>query len=215
MAIPLKKFDATGVLVTDEIVRCDQEESINGDTFFLGFLNFIPNSNLVGAGSTYSVWDAASQTGNQKTVILDGFPGGASVVAVDRQNGVVYSTVADDLYFTYLAHEPIKHNIANVSIAVPWQLVDGESLTLAEKTFPFFVKFAYIMVNIEGGLPSAPATLTITNGTESENFLLDDTLTTELIELSDVMKVTTSETLTISTTDGNGAYGINLDLLDL
>lgn len=215
MTIPLKGFDATGVLVTDELVRCDESVVINGDTFYMGFLNYIPNSNIVGSGSTYAVWTAAGMTGLQRAVLLDGFPGDASSVSIDKQNGIIYSTVVDDFYVTYLAHEPIKHNVANISIAVPWQLTASAALTLAEKTFPFFVKFAYISISNEGGLPTAAATLTISNGTESENFSLSNTLATQLIELADVMKVTTAETLIISTTDGKGAYGINLDLIDL
>ena len=215
MAIPLKEFDATGVLVTDEIVRCDEAKVIDAVTYYLGYLNYVPNSNLVGnTSATYCVYTAAAKAGSRKTVLLDGYPGDTSTVSVDKLKGIVYAKEVDDLYFTYLAHEPVNQG-GGVSIDIPYQLTNAAAITMAELTFPTFRKFAYISVDVTGGVPSANATVTLTNGTESENVTIDDTETSYVLELADLMKVTTAETLTISTADGNDAYGLALHLMDL
>lgn len=215
MTIPLFEFDPDGVDVTDEIVRADESVSINAVTYYKGYLNYIPNSSIYGEDSTntYGVWTAALEGGERHFVLIDGLPADATQVSIDLQNGVLYSTTSQTVYVTYKAHAPIKHNINNVSIDIPEWSGDDTSETIRQLKFPFFAKFAYATVNVYGP-GSASTTFTLSNGTETQD-LVFSTNGVAVTTFTDVLKIVKSETLTLSTTDGNDANGILITLWDL
>lgn len=214
--VALKEFSAEGVAITDELVRCNEAVVVGGVTYYRGYLANTANGNIYGNDSpTYGVWTAAAKGGTRKLVAIAGYPGDAATVAIDLKNGWLYSTQAGTFYVRYLAHEPIKHNISNVSIEVPYLLKATVAKTLAAIKLPYFAKFGFVSVAVSGGAPSADATVTISNGTESATFTLAATQPQAAVELATPFKVNVGETLTVSTADGKGAYGFVIRLMDV
>lgn len=208
-----KEFSAPGVAITDEISRCNEAVTINGTTFYRGYLANTCNQNIYGSDSpSYGVYSAASQGGTRYFVQIAGYPV-SNQVSIDTKNGWVWSTTQATYYATYLAHQPIIHHPNGVSIDIPYVLTAGQSITIARLKFPYFAKFGYADINVEGGLPSSNATITVSNGTESQ--ALTFSTNTNVIEFATPLKITTAETLTVSTTDGKGAYGLTVQLMDV
>ena len=216
MALPLKEFSAAGVAITDEIVRCDEAVTIGGNAYYKGYLAHNCNGNIAGdTSATYGAWTAASKGGTRRTVLIAGYPTGNTQVAVDLKNGWVYTTDSILLYFRYLAHEPIKHQIDPVVIAVNGLLETGVAATLATLQFPNFVKIGYARIHNQGGLPTAAVTITLSNGTETQTVTMSNTDSDTVAEFTTPFKVTTSQTLTVTVTDGKNAYGFTLTLPDV
>ena len=214
--VPIKEFSAAGVAITDEIVRCNESIVIGGVTYYRGYLQATANESIADATqSTYTAYTAASQAGTRQTVILAGYPGAANTIRVDCQRGQVFAFEADDFYFRYLAHDPIKHNTGNQSVYIPYALTASTALTLAVLRWPFPMHIAYVAFGVTGAPPTADATVTLSNGTESANVLIPSAGGAVVRELTTALKVTTAETLTISTTDGKGARGFTIGLLGL
>lgn len=214
--VAIKTFDPIGVQIVDEIVRCNESVTIGTFTGYKGYLNNTCNPNIEGNTSTVNtVYDAVNKTGNRLFALTKGYPADTSTVAIDLKNGWVYSTVSKTVYVSYLAHEPIKHSIAPLKILVPYQLKSGVAKTIIQRKYPYFVKFGYATVDIQGGLPTSNVTLILTNGTESQTITLSSTVGQSVIEFTTPMKLTTAETLTLSTANGYNAFGIALHLLDV
>lgn len=215
MALPLKEYDAVGVAITDEKVFCNEAVVIGGVTYYRGYLNYIPNGNIQGDDSaTYGIWTLAGKGGTRFFVLTSGLPASAAQVAVDLANGWVWSLSAQLTYVRYLAHEPIRHNIAPLEIYAPWLLETGVAATLGATVAPAFMKFCYALVDTSGGLPSAAATLVLSNGGDTLNLSLSNTTATYVIEFSEPFKVLAGQTLSLTTTDGKGAWGVRVTLWD-
>ena len=62
----IKEWSSTGSAVTDEFVRCDESCTVGGETYYRGFLNYIPNDSIEGDdSSSYGIYSAASIGDNQ------------------------------------------------------------------------------------------------------------------------------------------------------
>lgn len=214
--VPIKEFSAAGVAITDEIVRCDEAVTVGAATLYRGYLQATANENIADATqSTYTAYTAASQAGTRQAVILAGYPGAANTLRVDPQRGHVYAFEVDDFYFRYLAHDPIKHNTGNISIFIPYVLTASSSITIARLMWPFPMIISHVSIGILGSNPTADATLTLSNGTESANVTIPASGSAVVRELTTALKVTAAETLTISTTDGKDAHSLNLSIMGL
>jgi len=201
----LLKFDAAGEVITDEIVHIDEEVTIGGSTYYRGNLANTCNANIATSAS-YGINSAAAGAGTDYTILLAGMPSDTSTVAVDLA-GYIYATTAIDVYATYLGHAPAQHS-PTLSVSIPWQLTDGEAITVGTYTFGQCMIFQFARMKV-GNAATAAATLTLSNGSESAALDIDDGLTT----FTSPLKVTTEQTLTISTTDGNDAGDIQLHLM--
>jgi hypothetical protein len=105
-----------------------------------------------------------------------------------------------------VGHRPINRSFA----VLPYLgiLRAGQSVTLSSTTSTaprLFTRAAWTV----GGAPSAAATLTLSNGTDSQALTVsgDGSAT-----FANPLKVTASQTLTLSTTDGKGMYDITVEL---
>lgn len=205
----LTSFNPNGELVTDEVVRCNHS---NGG-YYYGYLNNTANANMYNS-SSLGFFTAVSLGGTQKTVLLAGDPPDNTQVSVDLLSGIVKATESMGLYCSYWAHDPF--NTGDVDISVPFVLTGGNSITIAQFKFPSFRRFYRAIVTIgNNGNPTADATLTLSNGTESESITLDDINTSYIVTFSDILKVTPSETLTLSTSDGKDANDFQITLLSV
>lgn len=214
--VALKELNPVGVTITDEIVRCNESVTINGSTYFKGYLNNVANENIYGSDSlSFGAYSAASKGGTRYFVLIAGYPVNNTQISIDCKNGWVFSKTSSTYYVTYLAHEPVKHNINNILIDVPCVLTAGKSMTIEQVKFPWFSKFGYALVDIQGGNPSVDCNLVLSNGTESVNIPLYASQSTYVVEFASVLKVTSTETLTISTTDGKGCFDLSIYLMDV
>ena len=203
----LTRFDAAGEAITDEIVHIDEAVTIGGTTYYRGNLANLINANIA-TSSSYGINSAAAGAGTDYTILLAGMPTNTSTVAIDL-DGFIYATTAIDVYATYLGHGP-AHHTPTLAVSIPWQLTDGEAITVGEYTFGQCQVFQFARMKV-GNTPTAAATLTLSNGSDSVNLDITDGLTT----FSTPLKVTTEQTLTISTTDGNDAGDIQLHLMGI
>lgn len=217
MGLAIKEFTAAGVGIVDELVRCSEVVTFGGNTYYRGYLAATVNENIYGASSAnYGVWTLANKGGTRQTVQLRGLPASAGAVAIDTRNGYLYATVAGDFYVCYLAHCPIRHNLTSpLAIGIDWVLEAGSAFTIARVKAPVFMKFGYAMIDIEGAFPSAPATLTLSNGTETQALTVSATEAATAIEFDVPFKVHAGEVLTLSTLDGKGAAGLRVWLVDV
>jgi hypothetical protein len=216
--VALKEFSAAGTAITDEKIRCTESVTIGVTTYYRGFLANTCNSNIEGDDSaTYTVYTAVEKGGSRKTVVLDGYPIDNTEVAIHRRDGYVYATEVMTVYVCYLAHEPIAYRGAGaITIAVPWLLTSGAAMTIAQLgPWPWPVKIGFVIVDCEGARPSFDTTITLSNGTETAPATIDADADTYKTELTATLKVLPGETLTISTTDGKGAFGLKIVLLDV
>ena len=203
----LKFFDATGETVTDELVRCDEECTIGGSTYYRGYVNNIINANIKSSAS-YGVFSAVELGGTDYAILLSGMPTDTATVAVDLA-GYVYATTAIDVYLTYLSHGPSCHTDSLV-IHAPYLLTEGSAITLCSIAVGKFMKFNSVIVEVEDE-PDSSAILTISNGTESQTINITDGTQT----FSPMFKVSPEESLIISTTSGHNANEIRLILQDV
>lgn len=215
MAI-LKQLDTVGTLITDEIVRCNESVTINSITYYKGYLNNTCDGNIQGnTSTTYTIYDAAGKTGNRKMALTSGYPSDSTAITIDTKNGYVYSKTNQTVYVTYLAHEPINYHIAPLTIDIPYCLTAGSSITIATINMPYFCKYGFASINVYANTPSQNATIILSNGTETQTLTLTNGTASFDVEFSTFLKVTASEVLTISTTNGYGAYGLSIQLLDI
>jgi hypothetical protein len=218
MALPLREFSAAGVAISNELVRCNEPVTVGATTYYRGILTYTCNGNIYGNDSaSYGVWDGSAKSGNRKLALIAGYPASADEVSIDLWNGYVYSTVEDDFYIYYLAHEPVKHHLGDFSVEIQNVLPAGQAVTICRKRWPWPVKFGFVLIDIEGGFPTAAATLTMSNGTEIQNFTVDAAAggAAQLVELSAAFKVNYGETLTVSTADVKDMVGGRIEFKDL
>lgn len=213
----LKEQNLAGVDVIDEIVRCNEAVVCpDGVTRYRGYLCCTADSNVQGNDSvSYGVWTAAAKGGTRLVVALAGYPADGTQVVIDRWNGWVWATAATTYYVRYLAHAPITHHPNNLDLNVPYLLPAGAAVTIAQSKESYFRKFGYAAIDVQGGAPSADATLTISNGTESATATIAAGTGQTLAEFAAPLKVTAAETLTVSVTDGKNAFGVRIRLLDV
>lgn len=213
--VALKEFSAAGVAIVDEKVVCDEAVSVGGVTYYRGYLNYTVNPS-VADNAAYGLWTAVEQGGTKQTVLLAGYPAAVGQAAIRTGEGQVFTTAPAVLYARYLAHEPIKHGVTNYTVHVPYTLTTGQALTLDARKFPVFAKFGAASVHIWGQAASVLASITLSNGSETVTVALQTAATpTYTAELTTPLKVTTSQTLTIATTDGKDAHGLTLTLWDV
>lgn len=221
MALPLTELSEAGVAITDEVVRCTEAKVIGGVTYYRGYLAYTVNSNIEGSDSaTYGAWTAAAKGGTRKTVLLGpAMPTENTQVSIHRRAGYVYATETMTVYVRYLAHEPISYRAAGeVSVEYPGLLLTSAAVTIARiGPLPWPVKVGYVLVECLGGRPSADATVTISNGTAAENVtaVIDADSDAFKTELAAPFKALPGETITLSTTDGKGAFGLRIRLMDV
>ena len=213
MTIEMKEYSASGVDITDELTKCDQPTT---GPYFRGNLNYIPNSSVAGSTSTsYGAWTAAAKGGTRYTVLMEGLPE-ANECVVNIIDGTVTTSGDTDLYLRYVGHGPIKHNINNISVDLPEALEWSTSYSdIRTFKFPFFSKFGYYAIDIYGLPGNANTTFSISNGTDFMNVAIESGVSSFSGDFDNVMKVTKSESLTLSTPDGTGIHGTSVLLLDL
>jgi hypothetical protein len=205
-------FTEAGELRTDEKVVCDEAVVIGALTYYKGYLNYIGNRAIAGnTSSTYGVYTAVSKGGTRLNVLIAGPPAGAAVpgdvntISYDPQNGVCYTTTSRTVYFTYLGHGPIDHGSSDTVI----DMNGGTATAGVTKTFHAgqsgqFRSWSRADANPGFGFraPSSNATITISNGTESETITVPSSGSASTMLFSDILKCTAAQTLTVSTTNG-------------
>jgi hypothetical protein len=214
MTLAIKELSAAGVAITDEIVVCDEAHVISGTTYYRGYLANVPNHSI-GETGAYGLWTGAGKTGTRQTVSLAGYPTSGTTARVDTRNGWVWTTASRTVYANYLAHEPIRHNPCAVEVYVPWRLTSAAAMTIAVIKPAAFSKYGYARVSVEGGAPSADATLTVSNGTTSKNITVPQAGGASVVEFDAPLKCTTAQSLTLATADGKGAFSIRIGLIDV
>lgn len=203
----LTRFDAAGEAITDEIVRCDEAVVIGGAIYYRGYLANTVNAN-VATSASYGINSAAAGAGTDLTILLAGMPTDTTAVAVDLA-GYIYATTVRTVYATYLSHNPAQHT-PPLAVSIPWQLPAATAVTVGTYTFAQCAIFRFARL-IVGNTPSAAAALTLSNGAQS--VALD--IAAGLVTFTAPLKVTTGQTLTISTTDGKDAGDIQLYLMGI
>lgn len=216
----IKTFTAAGTAVTDEKIVCDESEVIDTITYYKGYLNYICNDNVEGnTSATYGVWTATSKGGTRKEVLVGGLPASTDQVAIDTETGVMYAYASCTLYVRYLAHGPIRRGVSGGVFPIPYLLTDGEAMTLVQYAPAYFQRIAYVEAYIYGDAPTSNTTITLKNaatGGDEETIVITSGDTTPgPYELTDPLKITTSQSLYVTVDDGNDINGLYLILRDL
>lgn len=85
----------------DEVITCNEEETIEGDTYYLGYAAEMAEPSVFGNDSpTYGAWTAEDKGGTRYEVISSSLPG-ANQVLWDHGGGVLITSAEVTLYVRY------------------------------------------------------------------------------------------------------------------
>lgn len=188
------EFLAAGAAITDEIVTCNVSVTVNGNTYYAGWIDEITNDALLGnTNADYGAWTAAAKAGTRYNVLKAGVPG-ANEVVIDKTTGRCL-TVADDttLYFRYVGYgrlfkwwdRPLSFDYEGLldTVAAAVDLIDGYE-------FPYGASFAGGQVLMDNGPTGAAQpfvvqktsgegaetkTITVADGVDQSGFSLFST----------------------------------------
>lgn len=218
---------ASGQDISDEKVVCDEAVTINGTTYYVGFLNWMCMGSIVGnSHATYGVWTSAAKGGSRLEVLTEGEPSGPSEIAIDTVNGWVKSDTQRTVYVYYRGLELPKHWSQAVALPVNMMLADGESYSgddaIARRKFPRFQRFAGVCVDLStiNGITALKGDLVLmfANGASGDSqsvTFVKANGRTQYLEFSDFLKVTTDQELYVTTTDGQNFGGGTITLFDV
>lgn len=230
----MKSFQANGVAQSDEKIQCTESITINAVEYFRGYLSYLPNKSIGGnSDPDYGIWTAASKGGSRVNV-LTGFVSGQTgsgglptsdpgEIAVDVQNGQVYSLSSRTVYAYYLGHGPVRHFTNTIQFHTSRILTVGSSHEIYRMNPAQFRQIAHIefygtevdtLLNM-----SSDCTFTLKNATsggDEETFIIDKTGNLyQPFTLSNPIKGTPGSLLIIDTANGRNLANFNLSLYGL
>lgn len=212
-----KYFNLSNVqTISDEKVCCDEQVIEGGATLYVGHLNQYTDTTLEGNDSSVTgLYSASSKAGTRYKVILSGTPQTGEVL-LDLGRGILLSPISATYYTTYLGYGLINYFDSTIHFDFSDYLLEtGTAYTLITRKFNSFKKFNYVEIEVIGKNPTSAATLSFSNGVDTQNVVVATSGSNQIFELSSPLKITTSQTLTVSTANGYNLARFRIKLSDI